>query len=392
MAKRPSAGRPRKAPTTTATNNKRQRPRRGQRGTAQEQADAPRNKRGPQNKAKSGLKRTPQVASTRASGAGAANRRRRPARPEPTGGPVEPMRIAKAMARAGLCSRRDAERWIGEGRVVVNGKTLETPAIEVGPKDRILVDGAPLPAAAAPRLWRYHKPRGQVTSHRDPEGRPTVFDNLPKHLPRVISIGRLDFNTEGLLLLTTDGDLARHLELPATGWLRRYRVRAFGSVTQEQLDQIADGVEIDGMAYGPIEATLDSISGQNVWLTVGLREGKNREVRRVLESLALQVNRLIRISYGPFQLSDLKPGDAESVKRRVLAEQLGPQLAERFRIRPEDDDEAIATPAKKPKRPMRKAARGESAAPRNSANARARHPRPQPSRGANARQKPRAKS
>lgn len=251
------------------------------------------------------------------------------------------------MARAGLCSRRDAERWIGEGRVSVNGKTLESPALEVGAKDRIVVDGAPLPAAEPPRLWRYHKPKGQVTSHRDPEGRPTVFDNLPEHLPRVISIGRLDFNTEGLLLLTTDGDLARHLELPETGWLRRYRVRAFGTVTQADLDQLKDGTTIDGITYGPIEANLDSFNGQNVWLTMGLREGKNREVRRILESLDLQVNRLIRVSYGPFQLMSLKPGEAEIVKRRVLIEQLGPALASEFGI----DAEVEAPPRPSKKRP-----------------------------------------
>lgn len=249
------------------------------------------------------------------------------------------MRIAKAMARAGLCSRRDAERWIAEGRVVVNGKKLDTPAIEVGPKDRVLVDGQPLPAAEPPRLWRYHKPKGQVTSHRDPDGRPTVFENLPKHLPRVISIGRLDFNTEGLLLLTTDGELARHFELPSTGFLRRYRVRAFGSVTQQQLDTLKDGIEVDGVRYGPIEATLDSTTGQNVWITVGLREGKNREVRKILETLSLQVNRLIRVSYGPFQLADLKEGEAEIVRRKVLIEQLGPRVAAQFGLSGDDDDQ-----------------------------------------------------
>ena len=238
------------------------------------------------------------------------------------------MRIAKAMARAGLCSRREAERWIASGRVSVNGTLLKTPAVEVGPSDKVLVDGRPLPAAEPARLWRYHKPRGLVTTHSDPEGRPTVFDNLPPDLPRVISIGRLDFNTEGLLLLTNDGTLARHLELPSTGWLRRYRVRAHGRVSQEELAKLEDGVEIDGVRYGPVEATLDSLQGGNVWLTLSLREGKNREVRRILESLGLAVNRLIRISYGPFQLLDLEPGQAEQVKRRVLADQLGVKLAE----------------------------------------------------------------
>ena len=234
------------------------------------------------------------------------------------------MRIAKAMARSGLCSRRDAERWIADGRVAVNGKLLTTPAVEVGPADRIVVDGAPLPAAEPAQLWRYYKPRGLVTTHADPEGRPTVFDALPADLPRVVSIGRLDFNTEGLLLLTNDGALARHLELPTTGWLRRYRVRAHGRVSQSDLDALKDGVTIEGVRYGGIEATLDSVQAGNMWLTIGLREGKNREVRRILGSLALEVNRLIRVSYGPFQLMDLTPGMVEPVKRRVLADQLGP--------------------------------------------------------------------
>jgi 23S rRNA pseudouridine2605 synthase len=242
------------------------------------------------------------------------------------------MRIAKAMARAGLCSRREAERWIADGRVAVNGRLLTTPAHDVGPDDRITVDGKPLPEAEPVRLWRYYKPRGLVTTHRDPQGRPTVFDNLPAGLPRVISVGRLDFNTEGLLLLTTDGALARHLELPATGWLRRYRVRARGRVTQEQLDKLKNGITVEGMSYGPIEATLDSEKGANVWLTLGLREGKNREVRKVLATLGLEVGRLIRVSFGPFQLLDLEPGQAEPVRRRVLIDQLGIRLARELGI------------------------------------------------------------
>jgi 23S rRNA pseudouridine2605 synthase len=237
------------------------------------------------------------------------------------------MRIARALARAGLCSRRDAERWIAQGRVSVNGQVLSSPARDVGPKDRILVDGKPLPTPEPPRLWRYHKPKGLVTTHADPQGRPTVFDKLPEHLPRVVSIGRLDVNSEGLLLLTNDGALARHLELPATGWTRRYRVRAHGSVTQEALDRLQGGIEIAGVQYGPVEAKLDKQQGSNVWLTVGLREGKNREVRKILESLGLTVNRLIRVSFGPFQLLDLEPGEAETVKRRVLIEQLGARAA-----------------------------------------------------------------
>jgi len=252
---------------------------------------------------------------------------RRSAPKEAPAAPGEPLRIAKAMARAGLCSRREAERWIVEGRVRVNGRKLTTPAFEVSDKDEVLVDGKPLPSPEPVRLWRYHKPRGLVTTHKDPQGRPTVFAALPPDLPRVVSIGRLDFNSEGLLLLTNDGTLARHLELPATGWLRRYRVRAHGRVSQGELDALKDGVEIEGVRYGAIEATLDSVQSANAWLTIGLREGKNREVRRILAHLGLEVNRLIRISYGPFQLLDLKPGAVEPVKRRVLAEQLGNRLA-----------------------------------------------------------------
>jgi 23S rRNA pseudouridine2605 synthase len=245
----------------------------------------------------------------------------------PAGAAAGPMRIAKAMARAGLCSRRDAERWIEEGRVAVNGQVIKWPALNVGPQDKIVVDGKLLQRAEPLKLWRYHKPRGLVTTHRDPEGRETVFDKLPANLGRVISIGRLDVTSEGLLLITNHGGLARHLELPATGWLRRYRVRAHGRITQAGLDRLKEGIEVEGVAYGPIEATLDKEQGANVWLTIGLREGKNREVRKVLAALGLDVNRLIRISYGPFQLLDLPPGEVEPVRRRVLAEQLGPRLA-----------------------------------------------------------------
>lgn len=245
-------------------------------------------------------------------------------------------RIAKVMARAGLCSRREAERWIGEGRVKVNGAVLSSPAYDVRRKDRIEVDGQPLPEREPVRLWRYHKPRGLVTTHRDPQARPTVFDSLPKSLPRVISVGRLDFNSEGLLLLTNDGDLARHLEMPATGWLRRYRVRAHGRVDDAQLNALSEGLTVEGVKYGPIEAQLDSRQGANQWLTVGLREGKNREVRRVLAALGLDVNRLIRVSYGPFQLLDLKPGAVEPVRRKTLIDQLGPKLSEQFGLADED--------------------------------------------------------
>ena len=242
----------------------------------------------------------------------------------------ESMRIAKAIAHAGLCSRRDAEAWIAAGRVAVNGKVLATPAHVVKPSDKITVDGKPLPEAQSVRLWRYHKRRGLVTSHRDPQGRKTVFDSLPPGLPRVVSVGRLDINTEGLLLLTTDGELARHLELPSTGWLRRYRVRAHGRVAQEALDRLRQGVTIDGIHYGPVEARIDREQGSNLWLTISLREGKNREVKQLAEHLGLTVNRLIRVSFGPFALGDLASGGVEEVKRRVLADQLGAKLAEEF--------------------------------------------------------------
>ena len=253
------------------------------------------------------------------------------------------------MARAGLCSRREAERWIEEGRVSVNGSKIASPALDVGPRDRIVVDGEPMPDAEPARLWRYHKPRGLVTTHKDPEGRPTVFDHLPPDLPRVVSIGRLDFNTEGLLLLTNDGELARHLELPSTGWLRKYRVRAHGSITQAHLDTLKDGIVIEGVRYGPIEATLDSTQGRNCWLTLGLREGKNREVRNILGSLDLAVNRLIRVSYGPFQLLDLEEGKADSIRRRVLADQLGPELTKQFHLEPPPETPTPQPKARRPK-------------------------------------------
>ncbi len=236
-------------------------------------------------------------------------------------------RIAKVVSRAGLASRRDAEEWIVQGRVTVNGRVINSPALDVTANDVITVDGKPLPPRERTRLFLFHKPRGLMTTHADPEGRPTVFDNLPEGLPRLISIGRLDFNTEGLLLLTNDGGLARALELPDTGWLRRYRVRAHGEVTQAQLDALKRGVEIDGVKYGPIDATLERDQGANVWLVFAIREGKNREVRNVMAHLGLEVNRLIRVSYGPFQLGELGEGEVEEVKTRVLREQLGEKIA-----------------------------------------------------------------
>ncbi|WP_436203967.1 pseudouridine synthase [Astrobacterium formosum] len=235
-------------------------------------------------------------------------------------------RIAKVMARAGVCSRRDAEDWIAAGRVMVNGAVITSPALNIGPRDRVSVDGAPLPERERTRLFLYHKPQGLVTTNADPEGRPTIFENLPKNLPRLVTIGRLDIGTEGLLLLTNDGGLARVLELPDTAWLRRYRVRAMGSVTQPDLDALRDGITVEGIQYGPIEATLDREQGSNVWITFAIREGKNREVRNVLGHLGLAVNRLIRVSYGPFQLGELAEGEVEEVRTRVLREQLGERV------------------------------------------------------------------
>ena len=236
-------------------------------------------------------------------------------------------RIAKVVARAGLASRRDAEEWITQGRVTVNGRVINSPALDVTANDVVAIDGTPLPPRERTRLFLYHKPRGLMTTHADPEGRPTVFDNLPEGLPRLISIGRLDFNTEGLLLLTNDGGLARALELPETGWLRRYRVRAHGEITQAQLDELKNGIEVDGVKYGPIDATLERDQGANVWLVFAIREGKNREVRNVMAHLGLEVNRLIRVSYGPFQLGELAEGEVDEVRTRVLREQLGEKVA-----------------------------------------------------------------
>ncbi|ODA67213.1 Ribosomal large subunit pseudouridine synthase B [Methyloligella halotolerans] len=243
------------------------------------------------------------------------------------------MRVAKRIAKAGVCSRRDAEKLIEEGRVAVNGKVLATPACVVTDSDKVTVDGKALPAAEIPRMWRYHKPKGLVTSHKDEQGRKTVFEALPPELPRVISVGRLDIATEGLLLLTTDGAIARHLELPSTGWLRRYRVRAYGEVADEQLEEIRAGATIDGIAYGPVEASIERVQGGNVWLSIGIREGKNREVKRLLEHLGLKVNRLIRTSFGPFQLGELAPGAVLEVGPKALTSHLGVKLAQELGVR-----------------------------------------------------------
>ncbi len=232
-------------------------------------------------------------------------------------------RIAKAIARAGVCSRREAERLIAEGRVALDGTRLDSPAVNVTPDARITIDGKPLPAPAPAGLWRYHKPKGLITTARDPQGRPTVFEALPPELGRVLSIGRLDLNSEGLLLLTNDGALKRRLELPASAWTRRYRVRVHGRVDPAALAGLAGGVTVSGIDYGPIQAELERQSGSNAWLSMAFAEGKNREVRRVLEHLGLAVNRLIRTAYGPFQLGRLARGQVEAVPAKVLREQLG---------------------------------------------------------------------
>lgn len=266
-------------------------------------------------------------------------------------------RIAKVMARAGLASRREAEAWIEQGRVSVNGQVITSPALNVTAADRIVIDGAPMPRRERTRLFLYNKPRGLVTTHSDPEGRPTIFGALPKKLPRLISIGRLDMNTEGLLLLTNDGGLARTLELPATQWLRRYRVRANGRIDQPTLDKLRGGVTVEGVHYGPIEALLEREQGANAWLSFAIREGKNREVRKVLESLGLRVNRLIRVSYGPFMLGDLPEGDVKEVETAALRAELGEKIVQQsgadFSAPLVSDDERI--PRKRNAVPRREA-------------------------------------
>ena len=232
-------------------------------------------------------------------------------------------RIAKVLARAGVASRRGAEAIIEAGRVSVNGKVIDSPALNVTARDRIELDGKPIAEPEPPRLWRYHKPTGLVTTERDEKGRETVFDALPKDMPRVMSVGRLDLNSEGLLLLTNDGAIKRKLELPATGWLRRYRVRVNGRPSDDTFAPLREGITVEGERFQPMTVTLDRQQGANAWLTVSLREGKNREIRRAMEAVGLSVNRLIRVSYGPFQLGDLKPGAVEELRRKVVREQLG---------------------------------------------------------------------
>lgn len=269
-------------------------------------------------------------------------------------------RIAKWLARAGVASRRDAEKLIAEGRVKLGGKVVETPATFITPGDHVTVDGKPVAAPERTRLFRYHKPAGLVTTHRDPEGRPTVFEKLPPGLPRLVSVGRLDLTSEGLLLLTNDGELARKLELPTNGWLRRYRVRVHGKVEEKALAALSRGVTVDGVQYGPIEAGLDARQGTNAWLTVSIREGKNREVRRVMAHLGLEVTRLIRTAYGPFQLGVLPRGAVEEVNAKVLREQLG--LDAPKRLREVASEIAAEPPPEGPRRPPR--ARNAAMGPR----------------------------
>lgn len=237
-------------------------------------------------------------------------------------------RIAKYLARAGIASRREAEKLIEQGIVTVNGEVLTSPAFKVIEGMDVRVDGARVKTKEPPRLWRYHKPAGLVTTHKDPQGRPTVFEALAERLPRVISIGRLDLTTEGLLLLTNDGALARQLELPANAWVRRYRIRAYGRTSQDELDKLGNGVTIDGVDYKPIRAKLDQVKGGNVWITASITEGKNREIRKVMEHLGLKVNRLIRTAFGPFQLGALPEGAVEEVPSKQLKEQLGAKACE----------------------------------------------------------------
>ncbi len=251
-------------------------------------------------------------------------------------------RIAKVLARAGVASRREAERMIEAGRVRVNGEQISSPALNVTDKDKITVDGKPVSDPEPPRLWLYHKPTGLVTTTRDEKGRETIYDALPAEMPRVMSVGRLDLNSEGLLLLTNDGGIKRQLELPSTGWLRRYRVRVNGRPTDEALEPLRKGITVEGERFQPMTVTLDRQQGANAWLTIGLREGKNREIRRAMEAVNLSVNRLIRVSYGPFQLGELKQGEVEELRRKVVRDQLGLTL--------EDDS---GTAAKKPRKVQR---------------------------------------
>ena len=309
-------------------------------------------------------------------------------------------RIAKVIARSGRASRREAEALIAAGRVAVNGKVIARAALNVGPKDHITVDGTPLAAPEPARLWLYHKPTGLVTTTRDEQGRATIYDALPPDMPRVMSVGRLDLNSEGLLLLTNDGALKRQLELPSTGWLRKYRVRVNGRPDDARLAPLRQGIEIEGEKFQPMSVTLDRQQGANAWLTIGLREGKNREIRRAMEAVGLTVNRLIRVSYGPFQLGQLKPGQVEEVRRRVLRDQLGLNDAQ-----PDEDEKPAgkkpgakpgaksgAKPAAKPgAKPGAKSGAKPGAKPRSISRP-ARAPRSDPGFAAGFTPKPRGRS
>ena len=277
-------------------------------------------------------------------------------------------RIAKVLSRAGVASRREAERMIEAGRVSVNGKRITSPALNVTPSDRILVDGQPIKDAEPPRLWLYHKPAGLVTTNADEQGRKTIFDELPEELPRVMTVGRLDLNSEGLLLLTNDGAIKRKLELPSTGWLRKYRVRINGRPKETDFEPLRKGLVLDGEKFQPMTVALDRQQGANAWLTVGLREGKNREIRRAMEAVGFNVNRLLRVSYGPFQLGDLKPGEVEELRRRVVREQLGLELGE--------DQQAKPKRAGRGRGPVRKPS-GPAAPRSNAAHPSAKKGRPQ---------------
>ena len=264
--------------------------------------------------------RRPATGAKRSDQSGAATPKRAP---KPVAAPGEPERIAKRLARAGVASRREAERMIAEGRVRLNGRLLDTPAVTVTALDRIEVDGRLVAEPEPARLWRYYKPVGLVTTARDEKGRETVFDHLPADLPRVMPVGRLDLTSEGLLLLTNDGELKRRLELPSTGWLRKYRVRVHGTPEEAVLDRLRQGLVIDGERFQPMTVTIDRQQGANAWLTMGLREGRNREIRRAMSAIGLTVNRLIRVSYGPFQLGDMTPGSVEEIRRKVIEDQIG---------------------------------------------------------------------
>ena len=274
-------------------------------------------------------------------------------------------RIAKVLSRAGVASRREAERMIEMGEVSVNGKVITSPALNVTSRDKITVRGEPVGQPEPPRLWLYYKPEGLVTSASDEKGRDTVFDHLPEDMPRVMSVGRLDLNSEGLLLLTNDGELKRRLELPSTGWLRKYRVRVNGNPTEPEIEPLRKGITIEGEKFQPMEVKIDRHQGANAWLTIGLREGKNREIRRAMAHIGMTVNRLIRTSYGPFRLNEMTPGEVEEIKPKILREQLGMTEAEipAPRAARHPDAKPAAKPGSRPRRDSDEAAAKTSPKP-----------------------------